>query len=443
MKYFRPLHVGFGPNIGVFGPVTGESGPNSSEFGPIKGRLPQFIFKLFNKTSNWWYYVRVLLIGGIVSDMIVNKLKKITRKQFLLYLVLSLSFIVSVIFVNHNYSFYDRPIAEIIKTELVNTTEMSDIYGNEDRLFTQKLTAVMKNGQDKGSLIHLTNEYSSSKAYDHEFKVGQNLFVSIDEKENTVLTGTIVDVKRDTYVLLVGWIFIITLILVGKKQGLFSIISLAVNALLLSFALDIYIKNSDMGLVLICSVSVILFTVISLLLVNGFNEKTYAAILATLFGTFSSLLIAYLVIWLTSENGLRYEEMQFLTRPYQMVFMAGLFIGSLGAVMDVAITMSSSIFGLYEKNNTISIKALKKSGMEIGKDIMGTMTNILFFVYISGSIPMILLYIKNDSPLGFTLSMSLSLELARALAGGIGIVLTIPIGLYTTLFFVNRKRARS
>ena len=88
------------------------------------------------------------------------------------------------------------------------------------------------------------------------------------------------------------------------------------------------------------------------------------------------------------------------------------------------------------------VKALKTSGLEIGKDIMGTMTNILFFAYISGSIPMLILYLKNASPLMFTLSMNLSLELARALAGGIGIVLTIPIGLYTSLFFINRKRAR-
>jgi uncharacterized membrane protein len=211
---------------------------------------------------------------------------------------------------------------------------------------------------------------------------------------------------------------------------------------LLSYALDVYLHNPDKSLLVICSISVILFTVISLLLVNGFNEKTYAAIVATLLGTFISLLITYLVISLTSGKGLHYEEIQFITRPYKMVFMAGLFIGSLGAVMDVAITMSSSIFSLYEKNNNISVKALKNSGMEIGKDIMGTMTNILFFAYISGSIPMLILYFKNASPLGFTLSMNLSLELARALAGGIGIVLTIPIGLYISIFFVNRKKAR-
>jgi uncharacterized membrane protein len=377
-------------------------------------------------------------------NIIVNKFKKATYKHILLYTIITLCFAASVIFVNHNYSFYERPIAKVIKTNLEDTTEMIDIYDNEDHLFTQHIIAELKNGEEKGQLIHLTNEYSSSGAYDQEYQVGNELFVSIDmnTQENTDLTGTIEDVKRDNHVLIVAWIFIFILLIVGKKQGLFSIISLVVNSVLLSYVLDLYLNNSKISLVFICSISVILFTVISLLLVNGFNGKTYAAILATLIGTFISLFITYLVIWLTSENGLRYEEMQFLTRPYQMVFMAGVFIGSLGAVMDIAITMSSSIFGLYEKNNHIPVQALKTSGMEIGKDIMGTMTNILFFVYISGSIPMLILYFKNDSPLAYTLSINLSLELARALAGGIGIVLTIPIGLYISIFFVNRKRAR-
>ncbi|CAM4218391.1 hypothetical protein BAMA_19140 [Bacillus manliponensis] len=376
--------------------------------------------------------------------VIVNKFKEMGYNHIVLYTIIALCFVASVFFVNYNYSFYERPIAKVIETNLEDSTEVNDMYENEDRLFTQSIIAELKNGEEKGKTIHLTNEYSSSGAYDQEYHIGDDLFVSIDtnKQENTDLTGTIQDVKRDKFVLIVAWVFILTLLIVGKKQGLFSIISLVVNALLLSYALDIYLKTSGSSLLWICGISVILFTIISLLLVNGFNEKTYAAIIATLLGTFSSLLITYLVMRLTSENGLRYEEMQFITSPYRVVFMAGLFVGALGAVMDVAITMSSSIFGLYEKNNDISIKALKTSGLEIGKDIMGTMTNILFFAYISGSIPMLILYLKNASPLIFTLSMNLSLELARALAGGIGIVLTIPIGLYISIFFINRKKVR-
>lgn len=382
--------------------------------------------------------------GGFLLNVLLNKLKKITHKQMLFYTILAICFLVSIAFVNHNYSFYDRPIAEVIKTNEVSTNETTDMYQNKDRLSTQHITAELKNGKEKGQLIFLTNEFSSSGAYDQAYEVGNELFVSINkgsEKEK-ILTGDIQDVKRDKYLMIIAWFFIFTLLIVGKRQGLFSIISLAVNAALLSYALDVYINNAGTSLLWICSISAVLFTVISLLLINGFNEKTYAAIGATLLGTFISLFIAYIVISATSGKGLRYEELQFITRPYRDVFIAGLFLGSLGGVMDVAITMSSSIFALYEKDNNISIKALKMSGTDIGKDIMGTMTNILFFVYISGTIPMLILYLKNGSALSFTLSMNLSLELARALAGGIGIVLTIPIGLYTSIFFINRKRAK-
>ncbi|WP_370569582.1 YibE/F family protein [Sporosarcina sp. BP05] len=372
----------------------------------------------------------------------INRLNKMLSKNIILFSIVTVCFVTSMLFVQFNYSFYDRPIAKIIEINLKDSVQVVDMHNNRDELFTQHIIAQIKNGQEKGQQIHISNNYSTSGAYDHAFRVGNELFVSIDKqtKDSRDLTGSISNVKRDKYILMIMWVFIFVLLLIGKKQGFFSIVSLAVNALLLSFALDVYVNNSTISLLWICGITIILFTVTSLLLVNGFNEKAYAAIVATLLGTFISLLISYLVIWITAGNGLRYEEMNFLTRPYEMVFMAGLFVGSLGAVMDVAITMSSSIFGLYEKDNNISTKALTKSGLEIGKDIMGTMTNILFFAYISGSIPAIILYIKNHTSLSFALSMNLSLELARALAGGIGIVLAIPIGLYTSIFFVNRKR---
>ncbi|WP_413789021.1 YibE/F family protein [Bacillus kandeliae] len=378
-------------------------------------------------------------------DVFVNKLKEMTGRQIVFYIMMALCFISSVVFVYHNHAFYSSPIAKVIDTSVEDTVKITDEHNNKDQLFTQNITAVIQNGDEKGQTIYLTNKYSLSGVYDQAYQVGNELFVSIDKhtNEEAKLTGDIINVKRDKYIVMIGWIFIFTLLIVGKKQGLFSIISFALNAVLLSYALDVYVNSTDLSLLWICGIIAILFTIISLLLVNGFNEKTYAAIITTLVGTFLSLVITYLAMWATSENGLHYEEMQFLTRPYYLVFMAGLFIGSLGAVMDVAITMSSSIFELYEKNPSISIKALKTSGMDIGRNIMGTITSILFFAYISGSIPVLILYLKNGVPLGFTLSMTLSLEVARALAGGIGVVLTIPISLYTSIFFVNRKRAKS
>ncbi|ERH58123.1 MULTISPECIES: YibE/F family protein [Bacillus amyloliquefaciens group] len=374
-----------------------------------------------------------------------NKQNRMSYKKKLFYVITALCFISSLIFVTHNASFYERPIAKVTKTTLEHQSDVQDMHKNKDKIFNQTITARLENGSQKGQLIHLSNQYSSSGANDQKYKIGDEVFVSIDKGKpsNKDISGSIIDKKRDKQLLLIAWVFIFTLLIVGKKQGFFSIVSLMFNAVLLSFALDLYRKHPNIGLIFICGVCILIFTVISLLLVSGFHAKTYAAIAATLAGTFVSLLITYLVMLATGEKGLRYEEMQYLTRPYHTVFMAGVFIGSLGAVMDVAITMTSSVFGLYEENKGISLQALRRSGMEIGKDIMGAMTNILFFAYISGSIPMILLYLKNDSPIGFTLSMNISLEIARALAGGIGIVLAIPASLYASIFFIKRKKASS
>lgn len=366
--------------------------------------------------------------------------KKMTYKQIIFYTIIVLCFAASVIFIYHNDSLYDRPIAKVTHTKLVDSNSITDRKGNHDKRFTQHITAKLQNGDAKGKMIHLTNQYSASGSNDQKYHKGNKLFVSVDKNEKK---GKIKGAKRDQYVLLVAWAFIFTLLIVGKKKGLFSIVSLAVNAALLSYALNVYIKTENLSLLTVASISVIFFAVISLIIVSGLNTKTYAAIIATLLGTFLTLAITAFVMWATSGGGLRYEEMQFLTRPYRMVFMAGLLLGALGGIMDVAITMSSSIFGMVEKNHNISQKALKISGTDIGKDIMGTLTNILLFVYISGSAPMMILYLNNASSVPFTISMNLSLELARSLAGGIGIVLTIPIALYTSIYFVQRKRERS
>ena len=376
-----------------------------------------------------------------ILRLFLDKIKQLKNQQLIVLFIIILGFIASIIFVNNNHSFYSNPIVKITHTELIEETNTIDNFDNQDVLSTQELTAEIMNGDYKGDIVTLVNDYSIAGAYDQAYSPGNELFVSLKENNNE-LNAYVKNVKRDKYLVYVAWIFILILIFIGKRQGLFAVLSLIINALVLSFALDFYINNNNVNLLLVIALCVIFFTISSLLLVNGFNEKTYAAIVASLIGTFISVLIAYLVVTLTNEEGLRYEAMDFLTRPYKLVFMAGVFVGSLGAVMDVAITMSASIFELYEKDNKISIKALKKSANDIGKDIMGTMTNILFFAYLSGSIPIMILYLKNGSPLFFSISMNLSLEIARALAGGIGIVLTIPIGLYVSLFFLKRKKAK-
>ncbi len=361
-------------------------------------------------------------------------LKKRTKTQLITVCLLLISCIASLIFVYHNHDFYDRTIVKVTDVTESSQEETTDEYDNKDIRVTQQITGEIRNGEEKGETIELTNTYSESLGIEYQLSAGTEIFLANDG-------SSISDIKRDKYLLWAAWAFLLILLAVGKSRGALSAISLAVNAIILSVSLDIYLQNGNLSLFVISGISIVIFTILSLLMATGFNEKTYTAIITTLIGTFLSLLITYIALRVTGEQGLRYEEMSFLTRNPYTVFMAGLLIGSLGAVMDVAITLSASIFEMFEKNQHTSIATLKKAGFEVGKDIMGTMTNILFFVYISGSIPMLLLYLKNESPLGFTLTMNLSLELARALAGGIGIVITIPLAIYISIFFIKRKQA--
>ena len=118
------------------------------------------------------------------------------------------------------------------------------------------------------------NDYSSSGAFDQKYHVGNEIFVTIDNHATqSGLTGTILDLKRDRTMIVIAWIFIFALLIIGKRQGLFSIISLVVNALILSFALDLYVKHGGVSLLFVSGICALLFTIISLLLISGLNTK--------------------------------------------------------------------------------------------------------------------------------------------------------------------------
>lgn len=396
------------------------------------------MFLLTNFRLDTYKYAKIdacdisLFNGGITLNITDNK------KQLFLSGLTILLVLFSVVFVKNNHFLYKHAIVEINQVTLNEREEIMDLPDIKDTLFHQTLVGTLKNGSQKGETVVLNNTYSSSRAFDHQYQLGDEVFITIDNDLKQPYEGRIDYPKRDSTLLLVVWLFIITVILIGKKSGLYSLLSLTLNIFVGLFILSAVPKKTS--LLLLISGLVLFFTVTSLLLISGKNKKTYSAILATLLGTFAAFVIAFFVMAATSQKGLRYEEMAFATRNPQSVFLASLLIGSLGAAMDIAITITSSIYELYDKNNHIRKSDLKKSGVEIGRDIMGSMTNVIFFAYVSGSIPMLLLYLKNGSSIGFTFSMNLSLELARAAVGGIAIVLTIPISVYIATAFINRGR---
>ncbi|MGB4018838.1 MAG: YibE/F family protein, partial [Syntrophomonadaceae bacterium] len=165
----------------------------------------------------------------------------------------------------------------------------------------------------------------------------------------------------------------------------------------------------------------------------GFSRKAAAATLGTLGGLLVAGFLAVLVGDLAALQGLATEEERILSMvdlPLDMrgLLFAGILIGAVGAVMDVAMSISSAIEEVRFANPDLGSWALVRSGMRVGRDIMGTMANTLILAYTGGSLPFLLLYLAYELPPAMILNSELiGAEVIRALAGSIGLIVSVPI----------------
>ena len=330
-------------------------------------------------------------------------------------IIFSCLFLGTLIFTFFNDRFYNMPIGQITQITDIQSQKVTDEHKNKDIKYKEKLTFKILNGEFKGQTTTIPHQYVKSQADSESFSKNDKVVLHISKNPKD---ATIIEKKRDTIVVIITGLFLLTVLVVGKKVGLQSILSLIVNTITVMGAILIHNQYGTISLFLLMTCAIIISTSFTLLLVTGWH---------TLIGTFLCVGITEVIIKFTGGNGIKYETITFLTLPPKDVFLASVLIGTLGAVMDVSITIASGMYEILQRSPQISMKRWALAGRHIGQDIMGTMTNILLFSYLSGSLPMFLIYLKNANTITYTISMNWSLEIARALTGGIGIVLTIPI----------------
>ncbi len=361
------------------------------------------------------------------------------KYTFIVAVSLIIASVFSYYFISTNENYYKKTIAKITSVTEAEESQAEDMNGNIEQINKQQIKAVIVNGSHKGEEIQLQNTTSYSGAYDLNFKVNDEVFVSLKEDAGKkIVSSEILDLKRDKYIAYVTILFILFILIIGGFKGLRSLTSVIANVIIFSAVIALYLHGYN--LLLIASVASMFFIVLSISIVSGVNKKTISAISGTVAGTLAAMLITAVVVHITNSKGIHYEEMEFLTRPPEQIFFVEILIGTLGGIMDIAISISSAIKEIYDKNPDIERKTLIKSGMEIGKDIMGTMANTLVFAYISGSIPIILLWLKNGFPISYIVNIDICLEIIRALTGSIGIVISIPITLYISVIFLKNNR---
>lgn len=363
---------------------------------------------------------------------------KKNKATFIVGIALIILSIFSFWFVSNNENYYKKTIVKITGiTEKASQTE--SMNGKIENIRNQQIKAIIMNGIHKGKEIQLQNTTSFSGVNDLNLKINDEVFISIEDGYNKeIISSKILDLKRDKYILAITIFFVLLILLVARNKGFRSLCSVVINIIIFVSTIELFLKGYNLMLVAI--VASMLFIILSISIVCGINKKAFSAIIGTMTGTVISMIIAAVVIHLTRSNGIHFEEMEFLTHPPEQIFYMEILIGTLGAIMDIAISISSCLKEIYDKNPNIDKKVLITSGVEIGKDIMGTMANTLIFAYVSGSIPIILLLLRNGFPISYIININLSLEFVRGLTGSIGIVLSIPITIYTSVLILKSHK---
>lgn len=352
---------------------------------------------------------------------------------------------------------------EEAQTENVSTDEKSTVRAKAKVIeigeVTKKTTGNIEDTVQQIKIEILDGEYETKEfdtefilSYDidgkilaYELRKGDIVTVSLEADANGNVIPTVEGVVRSTYIYLLVLIFLLSIILVGGKKGIKAIIGLIITILAVWFILIKLIfagYNAIWVSILTCAVIIIG----TFIVIGGINKKVLTAIIGTLGGVISAGIVASIFSYLSELSGACEDaiqlsiNMQTVSFNFRDLIFAGIVISALGACMDVGMSIASSLDEIKTKTKDISWKELFKSGMNIGRDVIGTMTNTLILAYVGGALKLILLFMACNIPLTDILNQdTIAEEIISALAGSMGVVYTIPITAFVYAF-LNRKK---
>ena len=316
-----------------------------------------------------------------------------------------------------------------VKEEVIKTGNSSSITNT-----TTTFKATILNRNLKGLQVEAT-QYDDGvfPIKQKEIKVKDKIVIHCRLKGND-LNWVYGEHLRSNFLLFLLICFFGLLILFGKSKAFNTIISLIFTTLAI-FLVLIPCILSGYNIYLVSLIVCSFVVAMSFILIDGIHKKTLVAILGAIFGfSVSSMLIA-IFMHLLKINGMIDENSYYLLqintpKPISLkaLVFSSVIIGSLGATMDVAMSIASPLYELYLKMKNRTRQSIIESGIEIGKDMLGTMSNTIILAYIGGSLSMLLLLIANTNSLTALLNKEMIVvELLQTLIGIIGILLTIPL----------------
>ena len=345
---------------------------------------------------------------------------------------------------NRQYIICKAKINEVVYDD---TNEERNIPIESDIRY-QHLDISIYTGKYKGTNLQIRHTIEKITPSNYIFKKNDKILIRIFENEDRtkIETVSIEEKVRDFPVVIIILCFVLLLVIIGGINGIKTLFSLIISIFLIIFVyIPFIIKGYNP---IFISVIISIISIISMLiLIAGINKKTFVAIIGTSFGVIVSCLVAVLFGKLASLTGLEDEYAisfayipEYRNYDFVGIMYGTMLIGAIGAIMDVAMSISSSLSEIKEISPKISVKDLIKSGMNIGKDIMGSMANTLILAYVGTTLHLIMLFSVYKITLLEVLNMEqIAVEIIRSMSGSIGLILTIPITVFVSAWYYNKK----
>ncbi|MCL2531475.1 MAG: YibE/F family protein [Oscillospiraceae bacterium] len=308
------------------------------------------------------------------------------------------------------------------------TEEESEWTGDilTDIIFSAEIT----HGPQRGSrLVGMQTLSTMDETGQREVQEGDRVLVGLLPGAEVHYLGNFL---RSNTLLIFAGVFFLLVVLFGGIKGFNSLVALGLigASIFMIFIPGLFSGRNIYALTMIIGVFAILAT---LAIVVGPHKKTLTAIAGCLGGvTVAAGLMLLMTRLLDLTGNYSSDTGMLLNLPVQLdlhgIVFAGVILGAVGAIMDVAMSMSSSLWELRQADEAANFKQLFTSGMNIGRDVLGTMLNTLVLAYVGSSLTVILLLVSYSTSAIEVLNMEMIVvEMLRALVGSFGMLLTIPL----------------
>jgi uncharacterized membrane protein len=304
-------------------------------------------------------------------------------------------------------------------------------------------------GRFKGRTVQGVNTLNGSLESDKIFVAGDKAFVLIDYTDDDIRFVNMIDHYRLDKEIILAAIFVIFLLSFAGKTGLRAVLSFAITVLAIwKIMIPEYLRGRNP--VLIGLVITIIITVITIALVYGFNKLMLSAASGSILGVLTTCILGVIFTNLfnihgavmSSSESLLYSGYQHLNLT--KIFMASIFIGSSGAIMDLAVDITSAVNEVVENCPTISKWEAMRSGIHVGKAAMGTMTTTLLLAYSGGYVALLMVFMAQGTPILNILNYKyVAAEILHTIVGSFGLITVAPFTAMTAGILLSKKKNKN